>query len=82
MDILMPDASTRVPTLPRNAGGRKFKDAAGLNAYLRGVNAAGGIDGVLLPLVSDDARFSDTDGHLTLMRRRVPEVHAWLLERL
>ena len=59
MDILMPDASRRVPTLPRNAGGRKFKSASELNAYLQGQNASGGIDGVLLPLVSSDARFTD-----------------------
>jgi hypothetical protein len=59
MDILMPDASTRVPTLPRNAGGRKFQTAAELNAYITGLNASGGIDGVLLPLVSNDAQFSD-----------------------
>jgi hypothetical protein len=59
MDILMPDASTRVPTLPRNAGGRMFHTGAELNAYLRDLNAAGGIDGILLPLVRDDVRFSD-----------------------
>ncbi len=59
MDILMPDASTRVPTLERNAGGRRFDNAAELNAYLRGLNASGGIDGVLLPLVRDDAELSD-----------------------
>jgi hypothetical protein len=60
MDILMPDASTRVPTLDRNSGGRRFKTAAELNEYLRGLNASGGIDGLLLPLVSDDAEFSDS----------------------
>jgi hypothetical protein len=32
MDIMMPDGSTRVPTLPRNAGGREIETAAELNA--------------------------------------------------
>lgn len=29
-----------------------------------------------------EARLTDSDGHLTLMQYRVPEVHAWLSERL
>lgn len=70
MDILMPDASTRVPTLSRNAGGRQFKAAAALNAYLAQRNAAGGIDGVLLPLVSNDARFNDGFDSLDLRLSR------------
>jgi len=28
-----------------------------------------------------DARISESDGHLTLLKGRVPEVHEWLLER-
>jgi hypothetical protein len=66
MDILMPDASSRVPALPRNAGAREFDDAAELNAFLTDLNALGGVDGVLLPLVSDDAEFSDTFSSLDL----------------
>jgi hypothetical protein len=70
MDVLMPDASTRVPTLSRNAGGRAFRTGADLNAFIRTQNAAGGIDGVPLPLVSDDARFSDSFDSLDLRLSR------------
>jgi hypothetical protein len=66
MDIMMPDGQTRIPTLQRNAGGRQFKTAADLNAFLTQTNAAGGIDGVLLPLVSDSAQFTDSFNSLDL----------------
>ena len=60
MDILLPDASSRVPALQRNAGGRLFHTGAELNAFIQQLNAAGGVPGTgLLPLVSPDARFSD-----------------------
>jgi hypothetical protein len=59
VDILMPDASSRVPTFQRNAGGRQFKTGADLNAALEALNDAGGISGVKLPLVNDDVRFGD-----------------------
>jgi outer membrane receptor protein involved in Fe transport len=60
MDILLPDGSARVPTLQRNAGGRLFRNAAELNAFITRLNAAGGVGGQLLPLVSPDARFNDS----------------------
>jgi outer membrane receptor protein involved in Fe transport len=60
MDILLPDGSSRVPTLQRNAGGRLFHSGAELNQFLRQVNASGGVGGQLLPLVPDDARFNDS----------------------
>jgi hypothetical protein len=66
MDILMPDGRTRVPALPRNAGARKFDDASELNRFLTELNANGGVDGVLLPLVNEDARFSDTSSSIDL----------------
>ena len=57
----MPDASTRIPVLQRNAGDRQFKTAGELNAYIQDLNAKGGDrNGVLLPLVSNSAKFSDT----------------------
>jgi hypothetical protein len=56
---MMPDGSSRVPTLSRNAGGREIETASELNAYITSLNAEGGVDGVLLPLVADDARFND-----------------------
>ena len=60
MDILLPDASSRIPSLQRNAGGRLFHTGAELNAFIRQINAAGGVAGEPLPLVADDARFNDS----------------------
>jgi outer membrane receptor protein involved in Fe transport len=63
MDILLPDASSRIPTLQRNAGGRLFRTGAELNDFINRTNAAGGIilngTAQLLPLAPADARFSD-----------------------
>jgi hypothetical protein len=70
MDILMPAAQSRIPILERNAGGRRFKSAADLNAFISGVNASGGINGELLPLVSDQARFTDSFNSLDLRLSR------------
>jgi hypothetical protein len=70
MDIRMPDGSTRVPTLSRNAGAREFETASELNSYLASLNASGGINGVPLPLVSESARFSDSFNSLDLRLSR------------
>jgi hypothetical protein len=59
MDILMPSGQTRIPTIQRNAGGRQFDSAGELNEFIRQANSSGGIEGELLPLVSDSARFND-----------------------
>jgi outer membrane receptor protein involved in Fe transport len=66
IDILLPDASRRVPQLQRNAGARLFKTGAELNAFLRQVNAAGGVGGQLLPLVDDNLRLGDGFSSLDL----------------
>jgi len=66
MDIMMPDGQSRIPVLQRNAGGRQFETAAELNAYLTNLNAGGGVNGVLLPLVSDTARFNDSFNSIDL----------------
>ena len=60
MDILLPDASTRIPVLQRNAGGRLFHNGSELNAFIQQINAGGGIGGSPLPLVRDDAQFNDS----------------------
>jgi hypothetical protein len=70
MDILMPDGSRRVPTLSRNAGARELETASELNSYIASLNASGGIDGVPLPLVREDARFSDGFDSLDLRLSR------------
>jgi len=71
MDILLPDASSRVRNLQRNAGGRLFKNGAELNGFLRQFNAAGGVNGQPLPLVRDDARFNDNFSSLDLRLSKV-----------
>ncbi len=66
MDILLPDASERVPTIQRNAGGREFHTAQQLNAFIARTNAAGGVyeassnSYVILPQVSNNAHFDDS----------------------
>ena len=66
MDILLPDGSERVPTIQRNAGGREFHNARELNAFIAATNAAGGVyeasanSYVILPQVSNTARFNDS----------------------
>jgi hypothetical protein len=60
MDILLPSGASRIPGLQRNAGGRLFHNAAGLNAFIQQVNAGGGVGGMLLPSAPADAQFSDS----------------------
>lgn len=60
MDILVPDGSQRIPQLQRNGGGRLFHSGSELNAFITQINTAGGFGGQPLPLVSDNARFSDS----------------------
>jgi hypothetical protein len=66
MDIMMPDGQSRIPTLQRNAGGRQFQTAAELNAFITQTNAAGGVGGVLLPLVGETAQFTDSFNSLDI----------------
>ena len=66
MDILLPDASSRIRALQRNAGGRQFETGAELNSFLTQLNAAGGVNGQPLPIVRDAARFNDNFSSLDL----------------
>ena len=66
MDILLPDASARLPFLQRNAGGRLFRTVDELNRFLASLNAAGGVNGELLPLAGANARFNDGFHNLDL----------------
>jgi hypothetical protein len=58
--ITRPGGTSRIPGIQRNAAGRLFRTGAELNQYLTQLNAAGGVDGRLLPLVQDDLRFGDS----------------------
>ncbi|HEY2961937.1 MAG TPA: carboxypeptidase regulatory-like domain-containing protein [Pyrinomonadaceae bacterium] len=78
VDILLPDGSSRVCELQRNAGARQFHTGAELNAALTQINAAGGSlcpnpdpstgfkPRVLVPLVRDDLQFGDNFSSLDL----------------
>jgi hypothetical protein len=71
MDIMVPDGSQRIPQLQRNAGGRLFHNAGELNTFIKQVNAAGGFGGQPLPLVSENARFSDSFNSFDLRLSRL-----------
>lgn len=83
IDILLPDGSSRVCELERNAGARQFHTGAELNAALTQINAAGGSlcpnadpstgfkPRVLLPLVRDDLRLGDNFSSLDLRVSKV-----------
>ncbi len=58
MDIIEPSGQSRVLELQRNAGGRLFKTATELNAFLTQVNASRPAS-QQLPLAPADARFND-----------------------
>jgi hypothetical protein len=70
MDILLPDGSSRIPALQRNAGGRLFRTGAELNAFIQQINAGGGVGGQPLPQVRTDARFNDSFSSLDLRASR------------
>lgn len=86
IDILLPDGSSRVCELQRNAGARVFHTGAELNAALTQINAAGGSlcpnadpstgfkPRVLLPLVRDDLKLGDSFSSLDLRVSKVFKV--------
>ena len=93
MDILLPDGSSRVCELSRNAGAREFQTGAELNAVLSQINAAGGSlcpnpdpstgfkPRVLVPLVRDDLQFGDNFSSLDLRVSKVFRLgERWTIE--
>jgi len=93
IDILLPDGSSRVCELQRNAGARQFKTGAELNAALIQINAAGGSlcpnadpstgfkPRVLVPLVRDDLKLGDNFSSLDLRVSKVFRIgERWTVE--
>ena len=93
IDILLPDGSSRVCELQRNAGARQFHTGAELNAALQQINAAGGSlcpnadpatgfkPRVLLPLVRDDLKLGDSFSSLDLRVSKVFKLgERWTVE--
>ena len=70
MDILLPDGSSRIPQLQRNAGGRLFKNVSQLNAFLTQYNASRPVS-QRLPLAPANARFNDDFSSLDLRLAKV-----------
>lgn len=70
MDILLPDGSSRIPQLQRNAGGRLFKNVSQLNAFLTQYNASRPVN-QRLPLAPANARFNDDFSSLDLRLAKV-----------
>jgi len=93
IDILLPDGSSRVCELQRNAGVRQFHTGADLNVALSQINAAGGSlcpnpdpstgfkPRVLVPLVRDDLKLGDNFSSLDLRVSKVFRVgERWTIE--
>lgn len=93
LDVLLPDGSSRVCELQRNAGTRQFHTGAELNAALTQINVAGGSlcpnpdpstgfkPRVLLPLVRDDLQFGDNFSSLDLRVSKVFRIgERWTIE--
>ncbi len=57
MDIMLPDGSTRIPQLGRNAGCRQFSNGAQLDKFITQLNVNGGEGGTPLPLVDPNVSF-------------------------
>jgi len=86
IDFLLPDGSSRICELTRNAGARTIHTGAELNAVISQINAAGGsqcpnpVPGtgfkarVLLPKVRDDLRFGDNFSSLDLRVSKIFKV--------
>ena len=70
MDILLPDGSSRIPQLQRNAGGRLFKNVSELNAFLTSYNASRPVS-QQLPLAPANAKFNDNFSSLDLRLSKV-----------
>ncbi|HET6979375.1 MAG TPA: TonB-dependent receptor [Pyrinomonadaceae bacterium] len=93
IDILLPDGSSRVCELQRNAGTRQFKTGAELNAALTQINAAGGSlcpnadpntgfkPRVLVPLVRDNLKLGDNFSSFDLRVSKVFRIgERWTVE--
>jgi outer membrane receptor protein involved in Fe transport len=71
MDILLPNGSSRIPQFQRNAGGRIFRNASELNAFIQQINSSGGVNGAPLPLAPSNAKFNDNFSSLDLRLAKV-----------